>query len=136
MGKKVNKRNCIEGSTVLVVEDNSINLTIASSILEEWGVNVITATDGYEAISAFEHSEISSIDIILMDVMMPNMNGLKAAKSIRMLERPDAKDVPIIAMTANVFEEDIQKSREAGMNDHLSKPVKPSVLKEAILKYI
>ncbi len=126
----------IEGANILLVDDNDINRTITASILTEWGVNVQEAVDGEQAIEIFKESKSGSIDMILMDIMMPQMDGFEATKIIRGLDRPDAMPIPIIAMTGNTFEEDIRKSSDVGMNGHLSKPVKPSVLRSTILKYI
>ena len=107
---------------ILVVEDNELNLEIAVFSLEAAGLNVSTAINGLEAVQLFEKSKPYEYDIILMDIMMPVMNGLDAAKAIRGLSRPDAPTVPIIALSANAFAEDIQKSKNAGINEHLAKP--------------
>ncbi len=90
------------------------------------------AVNGKEGLKVFESSKLNSIDVILSDIRMPLMNGLEMTKAIRKLKRTDAKTIPIIAMTANAFEEDIQKSKEAGMNAHLSKPVKAELLYQTI----
>ena len=108
---------------ILVVEDNELNLEIAVFSLEAAGLNVSTAINGLEAVRLFEKSKPYEYDIILMDIMMPVMNGLDAAKAIRGLSRPDAPTVPIIALSANAFAEDIQKSKNAGINEHLAKPL-------------
>ena len=134
--KSGTSRDSLDGVHVLVVEDNSINRTITESILQAEGAETYSAANGLIAVNMFEATEVNTFDIILMDVMMPEMNGLKATEYIRALDREDAKSIPIIAMTANAFEEDIQKSQYAGMNTHLSKPVKPSVLKETMLKFL
>ncbi len=114
----------LSGMRVLLVEDNELNLEIAQIMLEDEGIEVIAARDGAVAVEIFKHSEISEFDAILMDVMMPVMNGLEATEKIRSLERSDAIKIPIIAMTANAYAEDIQKTKAAGMNAHLTKPVK------------
>ena len=107
----------------LVVEDNSLNMQIAKYILNDANINVIEAHDGLEAINAFSKSTPGSFDIILMDIMMPVMDGLTATRTIRALPRADAQSIPIFAMTANAFAEDVEKAKEAGMNEHLAKPL-------------
>ena len=99
------------------------------------GIEEGHACNGEEAVKAFENSDIGSINVILMDVMMPVMNGLEATKKIRLLCRPDAGSVPIISMTANAFEEDVEKSLAAGMNEHLSKPINGKLLVSTLMKY-
>ncbi len=113
----------ISGMKVLLVEDNEVNLEIVQYLLEDAGVSVTVATDGQKAINTFAQSKINQFDIILMDIMMPVMDGLTAAKAIRQLDRTDAMTIPIVAMTANAFAEDVQKSKEAGMNEHIAKPI-------------
>ncbi len=113
----------IDGLTILLVEDNELNTEIAKTLMEDQGAMVLTAANGKAAVEAFEGSEPGSIDAILMDMMMPVMNGLDATQAIRRLERADAANVPIIATTANAFAEDAQKCLDAGMNSHLPKPI-------------
>ena len=113
----------VAGMYVLLVEDNKINCEIVEYILREAGAEVITANDGKAAVDAFEASVPRTFDCILMDLMMPVMSGYEAARVIRGLNRADAKSVPIIALSANAFEEDIALAKDAGMNDHLAKPV-------------
>ena len=108
---------------VLLVEDNALNMEIAQFLLETAGAVVTRAWNGREAVDAFAASEPGSFDVILMDVMMPVMDGLTATKTIRALPRPDAATIPIIAMTANAFQEDAQKCYDAGMNAHIGKPL-------------
>lgn len=120
---------------ILVVEDNELNLEIAVFSLEAAGLNVSTAINGLEAVRLFEKSKPSEYDIILMDIMMPVMNGLDAAKAIRGLSRPDATTVPIIALSANAFAEDIQKSKNAGINEHLAKPLEMDKVLKVIASY-
>lgn len=108
---------------ILLVEDNEINLEIAMELIGMTGAAVDTAMDGVEAVERFEASAPGQYDLILMDVQMPRMDGYEATRRIRALERPDAKSVPIFAMTANAFAEDTDKSREAGMDAHISKPL-------------
>lgn len=112
----------IQNMTILLAEDNELNMEVAKCLLEEEGAKVIEARDGMEAVDIFSKSEIGQIQAILMDVMMPGMNGYEATGKIRSLEREDAGTVPIIAMTANAFTEDKLKAYEAGMNEHISKP--------------
>ena len=113
----------VEGMRALVVEDNELNMEIARCILEESGMEVTCAADGKEAVEIFEKSEPDYFGVIYMDIMMPRMNGLDAARTIREMKRRDAMRVPIIAMSANAFAEDIINSRLAGMNVHLAKPL-------------
>ena len=120
---------------ILVVEDNELNLEIAVFSLEAAGLNVSTAINGLEAVRLFEKSKPYEYDIILMDIMMPIMNGLDAAKAIRGLSRPDAPTVPIIALSANAFAEDIQKSKNAGINEHLAKPLEMDKVLKVISSY-
>lgn len=120
---------------ILVVEDNELNLEIAVFSLEAAGLNVSTAINGLEAVRLFEKSKPYEYDIILMDIMMPVMNGLDAAKTIRGLSRPDATTVPIIALSANAFAEDIQKSKNAGINEHLAKPLEMDKVLKVIASY-
>ena len=112
------------GKRVLVVEDSDINIEIAKNILIHKNFEVEVALNGEEAVHAFESHEAGYYDVILMDIRMPVMDGLEATKVIRgMGSRPDGSSIPIVAMTANAFEEDVKKSMEAGMNGHLSKPI-------------
>ena len=108
---------------VLLVEDNELNMEIAKALLEMHGLLVDTAENGKVAVEKFEESPIGSYLAVLMDIRMPVMDGLEAAKTIRNMEREDARTVPIIAMTANAFDEDEKKSIESGMNGHLAKPI-------------
>ena len=113
----------IAGMHVLLVEDNEINSEIVEFMLRDAGAEVVTAGDGKAAVDAFEASAPGAFDCVLMDLMMPVMSGYEAARVIRGLDRRDAETVPIIALSANVFESDIQRSMDAGMNEHLAKPV-------------
>ncbi len=113
----------IKGARVLLVEDNLLNLEIAEFMLTEAGVVITTAANGKLALERFAASAPGDFDAILMDIMMPVMNGLEAARAIRALPRPDAATIPIIAMTANAFMDDVEQSRAAGMNEHLTKPL-------------
>ena len=133
---KMNRIDALRGTQVLLVEDNEINTFVARRILESHGIEVEHAKNGQEAVSMVEASEWGYYDLILMDIRMPVMDGLEATEHIRCMEREDAKHMPIIAMTANAYDEDMQKSLHAGMNAHLSKPIEPSVLLDTLLKYL
>ena len=113
----------ISGARLLVAEDNELNMEIAIFLLHDSGAQTVPVQNGRQALAAFRDSEPGGFDAILMDVMMPEMDGLEAAKAIRALDRPDAKVIPIIAMTANAFEEDRRNAMDAGMNAHISKPI-------------
>ena len=114
----------LSGIRVLMAEDNDLNAEIAMIQLEEMGMQVTRAVDGQEAVEIFVDKPANTFDLILMDIMMPRVNGYEAAQAIRtMADRPDGRIIPIIAMTANAFAEDVQKSLDAGMNGHLSKPI-------------
>ncbi len=116
-------RGNIAGMCVLLVEDNEINCEIVEFMLKEAGARVVIANDGKVAVDAFAASEPGTFDCVLMDLMMPVMSGYEATRVIRGLDRPDAESVPIIALSANAFEEDVALAKAAGMNEHLSKPV-------------
>ncbi len=118
----------LKGMKALLVEDIELNLEIARSILEEEGAVITPAMNGQEAVEAFSDNPPGTFDVIIMDIMMPVMDGITATKTIRALEREDAAVIPIIAMTANAYEEDIRSTREAGMDAHLSKPIDVNVL--------
>ena len=114
----------LAGVKILMAEDNDLNAEIAMVQLEELGIHITRASDGKEALKIFASNQPGTFDIIFMDIMMPKMNGYEATKAIRALQnRPDARTIPIIALTANAFAEDVQASLDAGMNDHLSKPI-------------
>ena len=122
----------ISGMRVLVAEDNDLNLEIARCMLQDAGVKTAEARNGREAVEKFAASEEGAFDAILMDVMMPVMDGMQAARAIRALPRRDAADVPIIAMTANAFAEDQSRARDCGMTKYLTKPVDPAKLHAAL----
>ena len=113
----------IKGLHILLAEDNELNMEIAEFVLQNEGADVTKAWDGQEAVELFRNSEPGKFDVILMDIMMPVMNGYETTKMIRSLDREDAKAIPIIAMTANAFTEDRIKAKEAGMDEHVAKPV-------------
>lgn len=138
LGKPIENKNnnnqqiSLEGLCVLVAEDNDLNMEIVEYMLERNGIQVVCAKDGQEVIDLFEKSEVNEFDFILMDIMMPKLNGLDATRKIRSLKRQDAKTVPIIAMSANAFVEDILNSKIAGMNMHLAKPLDETKLINAL----
>ena len=122
----------IRGLHILLAEDNELNMEIAEFLLQNEGAVVTKAWNGQEAVKIFEKSGSGEFDVILMDIMMPVMNGYEAAKRIRSLDREDAQVIPIIAMTANAFVEDRMKAKEAGMNEHIGKPVDGKLLVKVI----
>lgn len=124
------------GKHVLLVEDNYLNIEVARMLLESKGFAVDTAENGLRALEIFSKSEEGFYDAILMDIRMPLMDGLTAANSIRHLSNKDAKTIPIIAMTANAFDDDIDKSKAAGMNAHLAKPIEPEWLYQTLYDFI
>ena len=105
------------------MEDNDLNREIATTLVKEQEAEITTAVNGAEAVAAYEQAPDGTFDVILMDILMPVMDGLEAVRAIRALDRKEAKTIPIIALTANAFAEDIRKSKEAGMNAHISKPI-------------
>lgn len=137
-GKPVQEEASVEscrfdGKKALLVEDNALNLEIAQTILEEMGFDVEAVTDGDEAVEVLRARQPGAFDVVLMDIMMPRMNGLEAARLIRSTaDRPDLATLPILAMSANAFDEDVKKSLESGMNDHLSKPIEMDKLAAAL----
>ena len=128
----------LTGIHVLMAEDNDLNAELATIILEDAGMIVTRASDGKEVVDLFKNQPRGTYDLILMDIMMPNMDGHQAAKAIRALgiERSDAVTIPIIALSANAFIDDIQESLDSGMNDHISKPINTEELIDTITKYI
>ena len=125
----------VEGMKVLLVEDNDLNFEVAEYLLQDTGVLVTGARNGQQAVDAFRAGAPGTFDAILMDVMMPEKDGLEATREIRALPRPDAAQIPIIAMTANAFADDHLRSRAAGMNDHLNKPLEIDKLLRTLQKY-
>lgn len=139
--KKASQKNEVEtapqkldlhGKKALIAEDNELNMEIAQFILEEEGLTVETVSNGKEAAERFEASEKGEFDMIFMDIMMPVMNGLEAAHRIRISSHPDAKTIPIIAMSANVFQDDIKRSTEAGMTAYITKPLDVNKIRETL----
>lgn len=126
---------CVKGLHLLLVEDNELNREIAQYMLEDAGAVVENAVNGQEAVDRFASCPAGTYDAILMDVMMPVMDGLQATRTIRAMDRPDARTIPILAMTANAFAEDVQKVKEAGMNEHLAKPLDMKKVLQVITAY-
>ena len=126
----------IKGLHILLAEDNELNMEIAEFMFQNEGTEVTKAWNGQEAVEIFEKSRPGEFDVVLMDIMMPVMNGYEATKMIRSLDREDAKVIPIIAMTANAFTEDRLRAKEAGMNEHIAKPVDAKLLVKIIHKLV
>ena len=124
----------LSGRSVLLVEDNELNLEIAKMLLEDEKMVVVTAENGKDAVDIVSRSVPGRFDFIFMDIMMPVMDGLEATRQIRTLNRIDTKEIPIIAMTANAFTEDRLRAKEAGMDEHISKPVDVKLLLKVIHK--
>ena len=126
----------LKGLRILLAEDNEINMEIAAEILDAQGITVVQAWNGAEAVNAFRAAEPFSFDAILMDMQMPLMDGCEAARQIRTMDRPDAADIPIIAVTANAFSEDVSATIAAGMNAHISKPISAAALQQTLERLI
>lgn len=126
----------IAGVRILVVEDNELNMEIAEYMFTERGAVVEKAADGKKALEMFAASEEGYYDVIMMDIMMPEMDGLEATRRIRRMDRKDAETVPIFAMSANAFDDDVARSRAAGMNEHLSKPLSFEKAAAVIAQYV
>ncbi len=124
----------LEGRRILLAEDNLLNMEIATELLKMRGAEVVPAEDGRKALDAFQNSAPFTFDAVLMDMQMPEMDGCEATRAIRALERPDAKKVPIIALTANAFAEDITRTTQAGMDAHLAKPINIELLCATLAK--
>lgn len=127
---------CLDGRRVLLCEDNPINVVLAKRLLEKVGCIIVSAENGRIGLETFAASQRGEYDAILMDIRMPEMDGLHATKAIRAMERPDAKTIPIISMSADAFDQDVQQSIAAGMNAHVSKPVDPKLLYETLERFI
>ncbi len=123
------------GARVLLCEDNALNTEIARTLLEDRGLSVVCATNGREGVEAFRASAPGAFDVVIMDIRMPVMDGYEAARQIRALDRPDAVAVPIIAMTADAYAEDIRRCHDVGMNDHIAKPIDPVKLFHTLAKW-
>lgn len=133
---KPSDQKCLCGTRILLTEDNDLNAEIATELLQEEGCTVDRARDGVECVDMLEKAANGMYQLILMDVQMPVMNGYDAAKKIRRMEDPQKANIPIIAMTANAFSEDKQVALDAGMNDHVAKPINMNILVPTILKYL
>ncbi len=132
----LNNNSSLKGATVILAEDNELNMEIAKFMLEEAGAHVIEAWNGKEAVDIFAGSKEKEIDAVLLDIMMPVLNGYEAARQIRAMDRPDARTVPIIAMTANAFAEDRMAAIKAGMNDHITKPLDSEKVIRTVMRFI
>lgn len=130
------RRQNLKGAQILLVEDNDINIYVAQIILDRAGCIVTVAHNGQEAVDIFAASETDHFEAILMDVRMPVMDGITATEVIRAMDREDARSIPIIAMTADAFEEQQKRTIEAGMTHHLSKPIDPSMLYHVLSTYL
>ena len=126
----------LTGMQILLAEDNELNMEIKQFFIEQHGGTVLPVQDGQEVVKHFAASAPGEIDLILMDVMMPVMNVYKATRVIRQMSRPDAKTIPILAMSANAFSDDIRQSLAAGMNEHLSKPIEEGKLLTVIARLL
>ena len=124
------------GERILLVEDNELNLEVAASLLEMKGLTIESACNGLQALEKFCSTPVGYYDAVLMDIRMPVMDGLEAARNIRLFDKSDAQTIPIIAMTANAFDEDVEKSHAAGMNAHLAKPIDPEKLFAVLQEFI
>lgn len=133
---QIEEKSDIHDMNLMLVEDNELNAEIAEMLLTDEGAKVSTAYDGKQAVELFAEKPKGTFDAIIMDVMMPVMDGLSATRVIRALDRPDAKTIPIIAMTANAFKEDAKKCLDVGMNAHLAKPLDIELLKKTVTKYV
>lgn len=129
-------RGGLRGVRILLVEDNELNREIAQYLLGDEGAEVELAVDGREALEIFASREPAYYDVILMDMMMPVLDGCSAARRLRGMDRPDARQIPIIALTANAFSDDVKKCREAGMDAHLAKPLDIRAAVRLIRKYV
>ena len=129
-------QKCLCGTRILLTEDNDLNAEIATELLQEEGCTVDRAKDGVECVDMLEKAANGTYQLILMDIQMPVMNGYDAAKKIRRMDDPQKAGIPIIAMTANAFTEDRQAALDAGMNDHVAKPINMNVLVPTIRKYL
>ncbi|MDR3309743.1 MAG: response regulator [Oscillospiraceae bacterium] len=133
---EIDIRGKFAGKRMLLVDDVEINRVIVAALLEDSGIEIEEAADGLPAVELFAHSAPGHFDVVLMDVQMPNMNGYEATRAIRGLPRADAKNVPIVALTANAFADDIQRAKESGMNAHLAKPVETDTLMRLMLNIL
>ena len=135
MNTRGDETDVLVGMKVLIVEDNELNRDIVQEVLKERGLIVTEAADGQVAVDLFSGNPPGTFDVILMDMHMPVLDGVSATKQIRAMQRSDAGTIPILALTANDFEEDIRQTREAGMNDHLTKPFDMEKIFSVLAKY-
>ena len=134
-----NSENVLKGLNILVAEDNPLNSEIMTQIMKINGASVVIAPNGQEAVNTFKSNKEGTFDLILMDIQMPVMNGYEAARAIRALSndnRPDASSIPIIAVTANAFTDDIREALLSGMNAHISKPINVNAMKITVSKVL
>ena len=129
-------QSALRGKTVLLCEDNEMNREIATAILEKKGIRVLSAVNGQEGVMRFAASRAGEISAILMDIRMPVMDGYEASRAIRAAGHPDARSVPIIALSADAYVDDIHKARECGMDGHLSKPIDPALMYSTLYRLI
>ena len=134
--QKDTQERSIQGLHILLAEDNELNMEIAEFVLQNQGATVTKAWNGQEALDIFGKSGPGEFDVILMDIMMPVMNGYEATRMIRALDREDAKKIPIIAMTANAFSEDRLRAKAAGMDEHIPKPIDTQRLIKVICELV
>lgn len=134
--ESTDRTDAFKGKRLLLVDDIEINRMIVKSMLETTGIDIEEASDGIEAVDIFSKSEQGYYDLILMDVQMPNMDGHEASLKIRDLDREDSKTIPIIALTANAFKEDMDRALENGMNSHIAKPIEMDIMFEVLWKYL
>ena len=134
LSKKEQEINVI-GMRILLVEDNELNMEIATELLKDEGIEVVQAENGEVAVHLFENAAHGYYDAILMDVMRPVMDGLTATKTIRSMARQDARIIPILAMTANAFEDDIKATKDAGMDNYFSKPIDIKLILKFLSQY-
>jgi CheY-like chemotaxis protein len=130
------QRQSFDGRRVLLVEDNELNIEVAEELLKIVGIQVEKAMDGQQALDCVMEKPAGYYDLIFMDIQMPNMNGYEATKAIRLSGRKDLEEIPIVAMSANAFVDDVNQSKESGMNDHIAKPVEIPKLEKALHKWI
>jgi CheY-like chemotaxis protein len=126
----------LNGRRLLLVEDNELNAEIATELLERTGIAVEWADNGQTAVNRVAESAEDYYDIVFMDLQMPLMNGYEAVKAIRSMDRKDARTLPVIAVSANAFAEDIYAARKAGMNGHISKPLEPDAIAEVLREWV
>lgn len=129
-------RERLSGLCFLIAEDNEINAEILSGLLEIYGAKTVVRADGAQALEEFQNTAPGTYSAILMDIQMPVMNGYEAARAIRMTKRLDASVIPIVAMTANAFSEDVQAAMDAGMNAHIAKPIDVGMLERTLIKVL